>query len=446
LAGKDLVVKRTVKLGLLLLLFATLVPIIAANFQHDGDYFQFKWKLDREVPLDVKLAPVARADITRTIEAPGKVEADVEVKISAQVMGRITNLPVKEGDQVKDGDLVVQLDRVQFEADVRSAESRIQRLLSSIGLSETDLVKSRRDLDRNRRLVNERAVSRSDYDDMQTLFHKDQAKLAMVRSELVEAEAMLTRAREDLLRTTIRSPLKGIVSQLMAKEGEVVVLGTMNNAGTVIMSISDPNTMVVRARIDENSVAAVKAGQKALIHFQNNAKMTLTGEVMRISPKGIKGNSGTLLASSSDENQVATFETIISIHSPPSQIRLGMTASVEILVQEKKEVLTIPSPAVLHRRAKDLPAAVREHLEDDATHRAGVKDPSRRYHQVVFVESEGKAHCRIVKTGISDESRVEVLGGLEEGERVIGGPYRVFDNLKEDKPVKEATEKDEAGN
>jgi HlyD family secretion protein len=446
LAGKDLVVKRTVKLGLLIGLFAALVPIIAANFQHEADYFQFKWKLNREVPLEVKLTPVARADITPTIEAPGKVEADVEVKISAQVMGRIIRLPVKEGDRVKEGDVVVQLDRVQYEADVRSAESRIQRLLSSIGLSETDLAKSRRDMDRNRRLVYERAVSRSDFDDMQTLFQKDQAKLAMVRSELVEAEAMLVRAREDLLRTTIPSPLTGIVSQLIAKEGEVVVLGTMNNAGTVIMSISDPNTMVVRARVDENSVAAVKAGQKAHIHFQNNAKMTLPGEVMRISPKGIKGNSGTVLASSNDDNQVATFETVLSIHSPPAVVRLGMTASVEIVLQEKKDVLSIPSQAVLHRRAKDLPAAVREHLDDDAPHGAGVKDPGRRYHQVVFVESEGKAHCRVIKTGVSDENRVQVLGGLEEGERVISGPYRVFDNLKEDKPVKETTEKDEAGN
>jgi HlyD family secretion protein len=153
-----------------------------------------------------------------------------------------------------------------------------------------------------------------------------------------------------------------------------------------------------------------------------------------------------MLASSNDDNQVATFETIISIHSPPPQVRLGMTASVEILVEEKKNVLSIPSPAVLHRRAKDLPASVREHLDEDAAHRGGVKDPSRRYHQVVFVESDNKAHCRVVKTGISDETRVEVLGGLEEGERVIGGPYRVFDNLKEDKPVKEAAEKEEAGN
>src|SRR5262249_13774110 len=161
------------------------------------------------------------------------------------------------------------------------------------------------DLDRNRRLVLERAVSRSDYDDMQTLFQKDQARLAMVTSELVEAEAMLVRAKEDLQRTTIRSPLNGVVTQLMAKEGEVVVIGTMNNAGTMIMSISDPNTMVVRARIDENSVPVVKIGQKALIHFQNNAKITLPGEVLRICPKGIKGNSGTVLASSNDDNQVA---------------------------------------------------------------------------------------------------------------------------------------------
>jgi HlyD family secretion protein len=436
-------VRAFLKLGLAFVLLAALVPIIAANFAHDAEFFQFKWKLDREPPLEVRQAEAAPAHITRTVEAPGKVEADVEVKISAQVMGRIVDLPVKEGEEVKKGRLLVQLDRAQYQADVRSAESRVERLKSSIAVAEADLIKSRRDLERNERLSMGGAVSRAELVDCHTGVQKDAAKLAMSRAELIEAEAALARAKEDLDRTTIRSPLSGIVSQVMAKEGEVVVIGTMNNAGTVILSVSDPDTMVVRARVDENSVPLVRPGQKALVHFQNNAKMTLAGQVKRISPKGTKASAAAAAATgAANDNEATIFETIISLDSPPPQVRLGMTASVEIVVEERTASLSIPAQAVLHRRARDLPRALAEQAEQEAPRGPGVKDPSRRYLQVVFVNDGGKARCRLVQTGISDEARAEVLSGLSPGDSVIAGPYRVFDKLKDGRAVTPAGDGD----
>jgi HlyD family secretion protein len=354
---------------------------------------------------------------------------------------------VKEGDFVKkDESLLVQLDRVQSEADGHSAESRVERLKASIALSEAELLKSRRDMERNRRLFGEHAGSQADMIDSASAHQRDQAKLAMARAELIEAESALTRAKEDLSRTTIKAPINGIVSQLIAKEGEVVVVGTMNNAGTVIMEISDPNSMVVRARIDENNVPLVQPGQKALVHFQNNARLApLVGTVKRISPKGTKngGVAGTTSTSTND-NEPAIFETIIALDSPPPQVRLGMSASVEVLVEGRDHVLSVPAQAVLHRRAKDLPRSLVQHLDEETPRGPGVKDPARRYHQVVFVNVDGKAQCRLVQTGISDENRVEVLSGLSEGEQVISGPYRVFDKLKEGRSVAEATANDEA--
>jgi HlyD family secretion protein len=438
-------VKLVLKLVMAGVFVVTLGGIIAANFQHDPDSFGFRWKLDREVPVEVRLAEVTHAHISHTIEAPGKVEADDEVKISAQVMGRIEKLPVKEGDRISKGQLVVQLDQVQYQADVRSCESRVQRLKASIQNTDVDLAKSHRDLERSQRLLSGRAASSTEVIDNQTTYDKDLARLAMARAELLDAEATLVKAKEDLIRTTIASPLDGIVSQLMAKQGEVVVIGTMNNAGTVIMSISDPDTMVVRARIDESNVALVREGQKALIHFPNSTHLTLTGQVKRISPKAVRGNAATPAAGQTNDNEVATFETIISLDSPPPQVRLGMTASVEVLVEERDNVLSIPAQAVLHRRARDLPRNLADQAEQETPQGPGVKDPSRRYHQVVFVAADGQARCRLVKTGISDESRVEVLGGLAPGEKVITGPYRVFDKLKEGKPVTETTAQEGPG-
>lgn len=440
--------KFLLKLGLGVLLVGATALIVAANFTHDPDFFQFKWKINAEPPLEVRLAEAAPSRIVRTVEAPGKVEADVEVKISAQVMGRILRLrdegkdaPVlKEGDVVKAGQVVVQLDRAQFEADVRSGESRMGRLRRSIELAEAELEKTKRDFERVQRQYTRGAASQSEYADLQTKLHQDLARRLMAQEELAEATASLSKAKEDLDRTTIRAPMSGIVSQLMAKEGEVVVVGTMNNAGTVIMSISDPNTRVVRARVDENSVPLVREGQEAIVHFQNNAKLTLKGKVLRISPKGTKG-SGT--ATAANDNEAAVFETIISLESPPPEVRLGMTASVEIVVETKDAPVSIPSQAVLHRRARDLPRSLVEQADQMSPRGPGVKDPTKRYHQVVFVADGSQARTRLVTTGISDENRVEVLAGLKPGDRVIYGPYRAFDKLKEGKAILEMADKGE---
>jgi HlyD family secretion protein len=436
-------VKFGIKVVLALVLIVTTALIVAANFQHDPDFFAHRWQLNAEPPLDVKFAEVGPARVTRTVEAPGKVEADVEVKVSSQVMGRIVKLQLKEGDPVREGDLLFQLDRVQFDADVRSAEARVKRLEASIEVCKADLAKSRDDLEQNRRVFGTGGVSRTDLLMYQTTVQKDEAHLMMSQAELAEAKAAFVRAREDLLHTTVTSQLNGIVSQLMAKEGEMVVIGTMNNAGTVIMSISDPNTMVVRARIDENSVPLVREGQKALVHFQNNAKLSLTGRVKRISPKGVRGTNAS--TGQSNDNEAATFETIISLDSPPPAVRLGMTTSVEIMVEERDASLTIPSPAVLHRRARDLPRALAEAAEREAQTGPGVKDPSRRYYQVVYVNENGKARARRVTTGISDEARVEILDGLSAGETVVAGPYRVFEKLKDGRAVKALAESNDGG-
>src|SRR5262249_1679414 len=207
-------------------------------------------------------------------------------------------------------------------------------LRASIEVTEADLDKSKRDAERNRRLFGDRAVSQIEMVDMQTAMRKDLHRLAMARAELRGAESALVKCREDLSRTTITSPINGVVTQLLAKEGEVVVIGTMNNPGTVILTISDPDTRVVRARIDENNVTLVKPAQKATVHLQNNEALALTGTVQRISPKGTKPGGATAAAATpTNENDVAIFETIISLDNPPPEVRLGMNATVNIQVE-----------------------------------------------------------------------------------------------------------------
>jgi HlyD family secretion protein len=293
-------------------------------------------------------------------------------------------------------------------------------------------------------------VGQADVSDMETLVDKCSAMLTSTRQDLEAAKANCAQARKDLDECTIRSPMDGVVSKLTAEEGENVVIGTMNNAGTVIMTISDMSSIIVRARIDETYVPLVQPGQSAKIYLQCDGETVLTGKVKRVSPKGEKGvrkgSSGTQNAQSADPNELAKFETLITIDQPPPKIRLGMTANVEIVVEERKDVLSIPPHAVLQRRAKDLPSELTSKYVQQAAKRKGFEDPNKRWFQVVFVEQDGAARCKVVHTGVSDESRVEVTANpnepdsLREGERVIVGPFRAFDKLRDGRAVKEFVE------
>jgi HlyD family secretion protein len=425
-----------------MLLCAAIVLILAAHLRQEGGPTLPQWQLQREAPLQVTLAEVTRGNLRHVVEASGKVEAEVEVKLSAEVSGRIAELPVREGDRVKGNQLLVQLDLALFEADVRSGEARVQRLKESITMGEADLEKARRDFERNQRLFSRQAVDQVTFDDSATIYKKEKARLNMTRHELVEAESGLSKSREDLRKATIRSPLSGVVSQLSAKQGEVVLVGTMNNPGTVIMTLSDPGSLVVRARIDESKVARVQSGQKALIHLQSDSPLRLTGVVKHVSPKGSK--AGGLAGAATGGTDVTTFEVLIQIDAPPPQVRMEMTANVEILVAEHEQVLTIPAQAVLLRRLRDLPRSLRPMAESESGDEPATRDPSRRYYQVVYVEAEGRASCRLVKTGIGDRGRVGILDGLRPGERIVTGPYRSFEKLRDGKPITELTETDAA--
>lgn len=437
-------VKQLVRLLSVLALLAAVSLIAGAQFQRDPQAFHFKWQLTAEAPMEVRVESARRGRLQDTIEAPGEVEAEVEVEVSAEVPGRIDELPVREGNVVSKGTPLVKLDSSKYDAKVRMGEARIRSLTAAIGEIERDLEKARRDVQKNSTLQGKGAVSSTEVADMQTILDKSLARLVMAKENMREAQESVVEAQEEQAKTRIASPVDGVVSRLNAEQGETVVIGTMNNPGTVIMVVSDMTTMIVRARIDETDVPLVKPGQKARIHLQFDEELTLWGKIKRVTPKGLKKSALAAGGATNvgDSNEVATFETIISIDSPPPQVRLGMTANVEILVEERDDVLHVPAQAVVHRRAKDLPAAMAAQLEAETVVKPGRQSAAQRYHQVVFVANQGRAEVRLVKTGISDETRVEIVEGLKAGEAVIAGPYRIFDKLKDGKSIKEMTDEE----
>ena len=386
-----------------------------------------------ELPIIVEVAAPRQRDIVRVVQAPGEVEAISKVEISAEVVAKILEMPVEEGDKVQKGDLLCRLDDVDFRARVTSAEAGVARLKAAITQANADLEKAGRDVRRQVRLSEMEATSELELADYHTALVRARASVEIRRQELIESEGRLKSVRKDLEKTIITSPIDGVVSLRFAKEGEVVVMGTMNNPGTRIMIISDLSKMQVRCRVDESDASLVRPGQVALVYLQSDTQDSITGHVLRVAIQGTKPPG----------RDVVTFETLVLVDADELRVKPGMTANVEIEVARSENALTIPVQAVVHRKRRDLPEALLDEAEKlqskDSTHRRRAAE----YLKIVFCVEDEVARPRFVVTGISDEIGVEIVSGMTPGQKIVVGPYRSLDQLKDGSRIKVEEEEDD---
>lgn len=384
-----------------------------------------------EVALTVNVATPQREKIIRLVQAPGDVEAVDEVEISAEIVSKIVEMAVEEGDVVTAGALLCRLDDSNLLADAESAAARIARLKANVVQGEVDVEKAQRDYKRQLALVESDATSDLEMRDYRTRFRKAEAVLQMHTHELAEAEAFAKRIQEDLKKTVITSPISGVVSKLNAEQGEVVVTGTMNNPGTVIMSISDLSRMQVRARIDEMDVPFVRAEQRGRVYLQSESDKPVPAKVVRVASKGIKTVG----------RDVVTFEALLEVLETESRVKPGMTANVEIEVDERDDAITVPVEAVVHRLRKDLPEEIvtafdAQQADLDVSERV----KRGQYIKVLYVKDGDVAKVRLIDSGIADTRRVEIKDGIKLEDTVIIGPYRSLDQLEDGKKVALAEE------
>jgi len=375
----------------------------------------------REPEIEVETMQPTQRCITRTVQAPGEVEAFEEVDISSEVVSKIIEMPVEEGDLVKAGDLLCRLDDADYRARVLSREANVAKLEALIVQVEADLEKAERDWAQQQRLRETNATSPLELANCRTALIRARAALQMSKQELIEAEAALQSAREDLAKTVIEAPISGIVSQRFAKQGEVVVTGTMNNPGTRIMVISDLSKMQVRCRVDEADAPLVARDQSARIYLQSDTRRSIAGRVFRVGTKGTKPLG----------RDVVTFETLILITGDDPRVKPGMTANVEIEVAQRDDALTIPVQAVVYRKRRDLPAKLLEkHDRQEAELAEGQRRSQAEYVRLVFCMEEDRAEPHLVVTGINDATDVEIVSGIALDDVVVTGPYRSLDQLK----------------
>jgi HlyD family secretion protein len=404
--------------------------LAAANLRRGGpDAVALDWKLIQAPAREVTLEEPRSGPIVQTITAPGVVELIVEAKIASQLIGRVVKVHIEDGDEVKVGDVLVELDKTDADARLDSAEARIKRLSAAIEQSQTALDKSSRDLERVTRLAARAVVTATELENARSMVEQDQAALVMSQNDLREAEAMRVSSLQELDRTKIRAPISGRVAGLDVEEGEVVIAGTTNLPGTVMMTIGDPGKLRIRADVDETDIPLVRPGQPARIFLLADPSKPLDGKVYRVSTKGEK------------LQEVVSFETLVSVEGTSEALKPGMTATVEVEVQQAPRALGIPVQAVLQRRRKDLPdtPAIRTWIDrQERIPGEKARDAEARYVKIVFVWENGRARAVPVETGLSDEKRVEILSGLAPTDRVIVGPFRALDELKDGDPVLEA--------
>ena len=370
--------------------------------------------------LAIQSAKVKKGEIVSIVSAPGNVKAETEVQISAYVMGKVSRLPVKEGDLVKKGQILVQIDPTNYAAQVKQARASLE--LAKANLAQTELIYKRK-----QELFTAGLISQEENEGTTTQFNLDQARLT-------QAEASLEQAQDTYSKTTITSPINGTVVQLNVEVGEVVVTGTMNNAGSVIMVVADMSQMEVESQVDESDVKDIKIGQPAGIEVDAILNKTFQGEVSEV------GNAAIASVTSSSSNASVNYTVKVRFTDRLDDLKSGMSANVDITTSNKKDILLIPIQSVVMRKVdSERKAAEPKKGKGGAMAGENTSDGKRikeKEQEVVYVVEKGKAVIMPVETGVSDQDNIEVLSGLSDGQEVIKGPFSILRNLKHNDKVK----------
>jgi HlyD family secretion protein len=370
---------------------------------------------------EVYAEPAKRREISQIVKATGQVDPRVKVNISAHVIAKISRLFVAEGQEVKAGQPFLELEKYAFTAERDRAAAALQIATAQRRRAQVELGNAELQLRRQKALVDQGIASRDDLD--QAELRERSARLAVEQAgdSIAEAQAALERAQEELRKTTIYAPISGRVIALAAKEGEVVVSGTMNNPASIIATVADLSELLVEVDVDETDIVDVALGQPADVKVDAIPDRTYHGQVVEIGSSGFERPA---------QPDVTYFKVKILVGDADQRLRPGMSARAEVRVAVHSQALVAPVEAVVYRRP----------LGADGEPKEGEEEV-----KVVFVVDKGEAVQRAVTVGISDATHVELAGGVKEGEQVITGPHRILKNLEQGDAVKVAKPKGKQG-
>jgi HlyD family secretion protein len=396
-------------------------------------------------PVGVRVEDVKKGRVESWVRAPGKVQPERLVQVSSNIMGRVRGLSVREGDRVRRGDLLLVLDDERYRSARSGMEAAMQGARADLDLAEAQLALSRQTLARQEKLFKESLTSEESLQSARTEVKVAEARVSASRENLSGRRATLAETSKNLDETIFRSPLDGVITALNVEEGENVMTGTMNNPGTVILTVADLDTMQVEADVDETDVVRIRPGLTARVRVDAWEDSVLAGTVTTVGMSGRRGGQ-------SAQQQATNFAVEVRIENPPEGLRPGMSADVEILSGQKDSALVVPIQALTAQpervwkrwqdwRAHPPKSKARRVLAQAAdTSKAGVNE---KLVEGLFLLRSGKAVFVPVNLGLRGDTDVEVAGEIKPGDKVITGPYRVLRALKDSDAAK--PEKDKGG-
>jgi HlyD family secretion protein len=391
--------------------------------------------------VEVRIEPVQKRDLVASVTASGQIRPQTKVDIASDVSGKITKLAVKEGQMVKTGDFLLQIDPTNYQAAVDRAEAAIASARAQLAQSQANLEQAQKSYDRSAAIVkvNPQLIAAEQVEQLQTAVDVNKAIVEAAKHAVDQANAGLNDARSSLQKTSLYAPMSGRVTRVVVEQGETAIQGTLNKDAATLLTISDMSVLETRVKVDETDVARIKTGDSAQVQIDAFQDTTFVGRVTRISNSSVKAATATA-------DQAVDYEVTIQLLNAPSDTRPDFSATAKIITDKRQLVLSVPIIALTVREDSAL-------SKGDTAVGLGKAKPAKEIGKrdvegVFVVGTDNKVTFRPVKVGIAGEKHFEILSGLKEGEKIVAGTYQAIRELKDGalvRPPKEDAKKPTSG-
>jgi HlyD family secretion protein len=387
---------------------------------------------------EVRVEAVEKRDLVASVTASGQVRPHTKADLSSDITGKIVKLSVKDGDWVKQGQFLLQIDPQQYEAAVQRADAALANARASLTQSQANLAQAQSNYRRSQeiRKSNPNLVSEDQIEQLKTAVEVNTALADAARHNVEQAQAGLKDAKIQLGKTTIYAPMSGRVTRLVVENGETAIMGTLNKDAATLLTISDMSVLETKVKVDETDVSRIKLGDSTVVQLDAFPDTTFTGKVVEISNSSVKGTS----AANAQGDQAIDYEVTIRLLNPPKDTRPDFSATAKIITDSRTKVLSIPIIALTVRENE---AMANKDTVQRPGKQANAKQVGKKDVEGVFVVgTDNKVTFRPVKVGIAGEKHFEVLSGLKDGEKIVGGTYQAIRELKDGTLVREAKQAD----
>lgn len=386
----------------------------------------------RNKATEVRIEAVEKRDLVASVTASGQVQPHTKVDLASDITGRIVRLSVKEGDEVTKGQFLLEIDPSQYRAAAERAAAAVASARSQSATARPTLLQARRNYNRLLELkkANPTLVSDEQVEQLKTQVDVAQAQLESANNGIAQSQASLRDAQSLLAKTTIFASMSGRVTRLNVREGETAIMGTLNKDAATLLTISDMRLLETKVKVDETDVSRISIGDSTVVQIDAFPDTTFVGRVSEISNSSIKGSG----ASGNPADQAIDYEVTIQLLNAPPTTRPDFSATAKIITDTRKNVLSIPIIALTVREDS---LARRDSGAVTLAKNAPAKEVGKRDVEGVFVVgADNKVTFKAVRVGIAGEKYFEVVSGLKEKDKIVGGTYQAIRELKDGSRVR----------